>query len=142
MIRRALESFVRTEPRATLVENLGTEGYFSAMARAGAMVGNSSSGIVEAASFALPVVNIGTRQRGRIRGENVLDVDYDRAAIVAGVRRALSPDFRATFAGIVNPYGDGHAAAAIVNRLEEVPLDERLIAKRFVDVTVTADSTR
>jgi len=140
-VRRAFEEFVRRQPGAALVENFGTEGYFSAMARAGAMVGNSSSGIVEAASFALPVVNIGTRQQGRVRGENVLDVEYGRDAIVAGVRRALSPDFRAGLAGLVNPYGDGHAAEAIVRRLEDVTLDAALVTKRFVDASSTVGSS-
>jgi UDP-N-acetylglucosamine 2-epimerase len=140
VIRQAFEEFVRKESRAALVENFGTEGYFSAMARAGAMVGNSSSGLVEAASFALPVVNIGTRQQGRVRAENVIDAGYGREAIVAAIRRALSPEFRASLAGLHNPYGDGHAAEKIVRALSEVELGDRLVTKRFADVPVTAGS--
>jgi UDP-hydrolysing UDP-N-acetyl-D-glucosamine 2-epimerase len=116
-----------------LVANLGTAAYFTLMAHAAAMVGNSSSGLVEAPSFRLPVVNIGTRQRGRLRAANVIDVGYGRAEIRAGIARALDPGFRAGLAGLTNPYGDGGAAPRIVQRLAEVPIDARLLVKRFHD---------
>jgi len=114
---------------------MGTQAYFSAMMLAPAMVGNSSSGIVEAASFGLPVVNVGARQSGRTRGRNVLDVaaDEDASAIAAAIRQALAPEFRAALAGMENPYGRGDAAATIVERLREVPLDATLVHKRFYD---------
>ena len=74
------------------------------------MVGNSSSGLIEAPSFELPVVNIGDRQRGRLRAINVIDVGHGRAEIAAGIARALDPGFRRRLAGLPNPYGDGRAA--------------------------------
>lgn len=131
IINRMTQEFARRHPRAKWVANLGTQGYFSAMALAGAMVGNSSSGIIEAASLKLPVVNIGTRQEGRVRGKNVIDVGYGRDEIQAGIARALSPQSRGTLAALVNPYGDGRAAEKIVRRLKEVTLHERLVHKRF-----------
>lgn len=131
IINRMTQEFARRHPRAKWVANLGTQGYFSAMALAGAMVGNSSSGIIEAASLKLPVVNIGTRQEGRVRGKNVIDAGYGRDEIQTGIARALSPQFRGTLAALVNPYGDGRAAEKIVRRLKEVSLHERLIHKRF-----------
>ena len=134
VIIRMLEDFTASYPRAQLVDNLGTRAYFSLLDCAAAMLGNSSSGIIEAPSFGLPVVNIGTRQQGRTRAENIIDVGYGRHDIMAGIRRALDPDFRARLNGLPNPYGDGHAAEVIVRRLREVPLDDRLIKKRFVDV--------
>lgn len=134
----AIERWVRPRPNAWAVATLGTQRYFSAMRHAAAMVGNSSSGIIEAASFELPVVNIGSRQQGRLRGANVRDVAPDREQIVAAIREATSPRFRAGLAGMVNPYGDGHAAARIVEVLESVPLDERLIQKRFHDLPAAA----
>ena len=117
-----------------LVEALGSPAYFSLMAIAAAMVGNSSSGIIEAPSFGLPVVNIGTRQQGRVRAENVIDVGYCRGEIRAGLAQALTPAFRARLRDCRNPYGDGHAADVIVKRLVEIPLTQDLIAKRFVDL--------
>jgi UDP-hydrolysing UDP-N-acetyl-D-glucosamine 2-epimerase len=134
LILRRLKEFVQTHPKAHLVENMGTQRYFSLMALAAAMIGNSSSGIIEAPSFGLPVVNIGTRQQGRLRAANVIDVGYKREAIVQGIHAALKPQFRARLSGLANPYGDGHAAERIVARLKEVPLDHRLIRKRFVDL--------
>ena len=111
--------------------NLGTEAYASLMRHVAAMVGNSSSGLVEAASFRLPVVNVGTRQSGRLRAANVIDAPPERDHIVAAVRRATSETFRASLTNVVNPYGDGKAAERIVSRLREVPLDDALLRKRF-----------
>ena len=105
------------------------EEYIGLMACVAVMVGNSSSGIIEAPSFRLPVVNIGTRQKGRLRGDNVIDVPADADAIRDGIRRALEPAFRAALSG-VNPYGDGHAAPRIAEILRTVPLDRRLMEKR------------
>jgi UDP-N-acetylglucosamine 2-epimerase (non-hydrolysing)/GDP/UDP-N,N'-diacetylbacillosamine 2-epimerase (hydrolysing) len=98
------------------------------------MVGNSSSGLIEAPSFGLPVVNVGIRQQGRLRAANVIDVGYPREEIVAGIRRALTPGFRESLRGLVNPYGDGHAAPRIAQVLGSVELGPRLIRKRFVDL--------
>jgi UDP-N-acetylglucosamine 2-epimerase (non-hydrolysing)/GDP/UDP-N,N'-diacetylbacillosamine 2-epimerase (hydrolysing) len=136
IISRMIERFVETTPQASMIANLGTQGYLSMMFHAAAMVGNSSSGIIEAASFKLPVVNIGTRQDGRIRAANVMDVGYERHEIVTAIRKATDPAFRASLADLVNPHGSGHAAAAIVARLKDVMLDDRLMMKRFYDVPV------
>jgi UDP-N-acetylglucosamine 2-epimerase (non-hydrolysing)/GDP/UDP-N,N'-diacetylbacillosamine 2-epimerase (hydrolysing) len=134
IIIRLLKEFVRTHPTAQWVDNLGTEGYFSMMACAAALVGNSSSGIIEAASFKLPVVNIGSRQCGRTRPANVIDVGYAGAEILQGIRRAVAPAFRAGLRDLVNPYGQGQAAPKIVAALKQVELGDRLLRKRFCDV--------
>jgi UDP-hydrolysing UDP-N-acetyl-D-glucosamine 2-epimerase len=135
-IIRALREFVAHRANAFLVANLGTRDYFSAMSWSLAMVGNSSSGIIEAASFRLPVVNIGQRQAGRTRAANVIDCEHDRASIAAAVRRAVDSSFRATLAGLKNPYGDGHAAERIVPHLRDVELGPALLTKRFADLPV------
>ncbi len=134
IIRKLIEDFVSMTSSAQMVANLGLEGYSSLMRRALAMVGNSSSGIIEAPLFGLPVVNIGTRQQGRLRAENVIDVGYHREEILKGIRKAVVPEFRARLAGKPNPYGNGCASEVIVKRLQEVPLDRKLIQKCFVDV--------
>lgn len=130
-IRRRLQEFVAGRKDRWLVENLGTQAYFSLMALAAAMVGNSSSGIIEAASLKLPVVNVGTRQQGRARARNILDVGYARAEVLAGIRRATAPGFRAALRDLENPYGRGDAAPRIVAALKSVELDDRLLRKRF-----------
>ena len=134
VIIRMIEHFVETHESAQIADNLGTQAYFSMMSLAAAMVGNSSSGIIEAASFKLPVVNIGTRQQGRVQPANVIDVGYQREAILKGIRKALQPAFRESLRNLVNPYGEGNAAVKIVEHLREVVLDGRLVTKKFHDL--------
>lgn len=136
VIRARADAFARDRQHVYRVANFGRQGYFDAMRLASAMVGNSSSGIIEAASFGLPVVNIGTRQDGRIRGGNVIDTACDRAAIADAIRQATSPAFRSSLRGLGNPYDRGGAARIIAERLSSVPLDESLLRKRFHDLPI------
>ena len=91
-VRTAIDAFMRGRANAYFVENFGYEYYFGMLASAAAMVGNSSSGLVEAPSFRLPTVNIGDRQKGRTRAANVLDTPAERSAIAKALTTALSPD--------------------------------------------------
>ena len=134
IVREQIQQFITTDSSSKLIDNFGIRGYFSLMSLATAMVGNSSSGVVEAASFELPVVNVGTRQRGRVRARNVLDVGYDRTAIVNGIKAATDPQFRRSLAGLVNPYGSGEAVPIIIKHLKSTPLGDRLIRKKFHDL--------
>lgn len=134
IINARINEFCRRHSSAELAANLGQAGYFSAMNLAAAMVGNSSSGILEAASFELPVVNIGIRQEGRLRGANVIDTDNQRQGILAAIERATSDEFRRALKGMQNPYYQGGASELIVKRLKEVEFGERLIVKRFQDL--------
>lgn len=95
-------------------------------------VGNSSSGIKETVAFGCPAVNIGSRQNGRLRGENVLDVPYDDSAIYDAVKQCLFDEaWRRRCANASNPYGMGDAGRKIANVLAECPLDRRLLQKRM-----------
>jgi UDP-N-acetylglucosamine 2-epimerase (non-hydrolysing)/GDP/UDP-N,N'-diacetylbacillosamine 2-epimerase (hydrolysing) len=133
IIIRLIKEFVQTHPAARLVDNLGTQAYFSLMSHAVAMVGNSSSGIIEAASFKLPVVNIGIRQKGRTHAANVIDVGCLHAEILRGIQQVTTPAFRDRLSDLVNPYGQGQAAQKITLVLKEAVLDDRLLQKRFQD---------
>ncbi len=133
-IIRKIEEFANNRENRCVVDNLGTQAYFSLMSQAGVMVGNSSSGIIEAASFELPVVNIGLRQEGRPRSANVIDVNNDSRQIAAGLKLALSEDFRSSLRGLENIYGTGHAATCIVEELKAARLDESFILKHFHDL--------
>jgi UDP-N-acetylglucosamine 2-epimerase len=98
------------------------------------MVGNTSSGIIEAPSLGIPVVNVGDRQKGRPRGANVIDVPYEADAIKRGIARALTPQFRARCRRARSPYETRRPTSEIVaERLAHVPLDERLLLKAFQD---------
>jgi UDP-hydrolysing UDP-N-acetyl-D-glucosamine 2-epimerase len=140
VIRQCLASFAQRRSNVYRVGNFGPRGYVDAMRLAAAMVGNSSSGIIEAASFGLPVVNIGSRQAGRLRGANVIDVPPERPAIAAAIRRAVSPDFRERLRSAANPYDRGGAARLIVDRLKSVALDETLLRKTFHDLPTSVDA--
>lgn len=130
-ILEEIDSFVARDPSAIAVPNLGTN-YVDAMSLADVMVGNSSSGIIEAASFKVPVVDVGSRQTGRTRGRNVLHADDDRTSIEEALERALDPAFRASLSDLVNPYGDGTAGQRIADILARTNLKSRR-AKTFVD---------
>jgi UDP-hydrolysing UDP-N-acetyl-D-glucosamine 2-epimerase len=93
-------------------------------------VGNSSSGIKETPAFGCPTVNIGSRQQGRLRGDNVIDAGYDADAIHAAVRRCLDDEqFRTLANTTTNPYWQGDAGIKIARVLAEVPLDQRMLRK-------------
>lgn len=97
-----------------------------------ACVGNSSSGLKETPAFGCPTVNIGSRQQGRLRGENVLDADYDIDAIYKATRRCLyDKDFRALSQRAANPYWLGEAGPKIADVLATVPLDQKIICKHM-----------
>lgn len=133
VIVRMIEQFVATHPNALSFASLGQRRYLSCLALAEAVVGNSSSGLAEAPSFRVPTVNIGDRQRGRLSAGSVIDCAPARDDIAAALARARSPSFRATLAGVRNPYGEGGAAEAIVDVLARVPLDG-LVRKSFHDI--------
>jgi UDP-hydrolysing UDP-N-acetyl-D-glucosamine 2-epimerase len=130
----SFEEFARTDQdRVRIFKNMTTSLYVNLMKRCAALVGNSSSGIVEAASFGKPVVNVGTRQDGKLHPPNVITVGYAVEDISAGIQKALSPTFQRSIQGIKNPYGDGKAGERIAQVLGAIPIDEKLLRKRFVD---------
>lgn len=131
LIQRA-NDFCGQDDNRMLFVNLNPLTYWSLLQHAGAMVGNSSSGIMESPSLGLPAVNIGFRQEGRQRAQNIIDVKADREEIIAAVNKALDAGFRQSLAGMENPYGDGHAAERISEILATVPLGEELLHKRPV----------
>jgi UDP-hydrolysing UDP-N-acetyl-D-glucosamine 2-epimerase len=114
-------------PDTHIFVNLEAVTYWSLLGQVDAVIGNSSSGIMEAASFALPVVNIGMRQQGRERSRNILDVPADSARITDALNHALVPAFRKKLQGMTNPYGNGTAATTIANVLTTAPLENLLI---------------
>lgn len=136
----ALEELrARKLPGIWMVPSLGRRLYHGLLALARdprrriVCAGNSSSGIKETPAFHCPAVNVGTRQAGRLRGENVIDAPIETGAFVAAVERALfDEDFRARCRVADNPYGIGMAGRKIAAVLAEVPLDKRLIQKRMI----------
>lgn len=120
--------------RVLLIESLGFRRYLSTLAHARAVVGNSSSGIIEAPAFHVPTVNIGERQLGRLAADSVLHCRADRDDIVRALRQALSDEFQRHCATTINPYGQGTASRAIVRELEA---QAGPFHKRFHDLDCT-----
>lgn len=138
IIRRLDELAAENLPNIVVRRSLGRHRYHGALALARnpetrvACVGNSSSGIKETPAFGCPTVNIGSRQEGRLRGDNVLDAGYDADAIVAATERCLlDENFRRTCRETDNPYYLGDAGLKIANILAEVPIDKNLLRKRM-----------
>ena len=114
-----IEKFVAATEGQMLIGHMGAKGYYSAMEHAAMMIGNSSSGILEAASFGLPVINIGDRQKGREISSNLIQTAGTVQALSASIMQAQSTDFKAVCAAKENVYGDGHAAEKIVTAVAD-----------------------
>lgn len=127
-----LESYAAEQPgRVFAIPSLGFRRYLSAVAGAAAVVGNSSSGLIEVPSFNVPTVNVGARQTGRLSADSVLNCEMRLDAIRASLREALSPEFKAVCRNTTNPYGAGNAAGRIVVALASEPMN---VTKTFYDL--------
>jgi GDP/UDP-N,N'-diacetylbacillosamine 2-epimerase (hydrolysing) len=111
---------------------MGQLNYLSAMKLVDAVVGNSSSGIIEAPSFGIGTINIGKRQDGRIRASSIIDCDTSEEGITKAFAELYSSSFQEQVKNVVNPYGTGGAAEKIISVLKEVDMNN-LIIKRFND---------
>jgi UDP-hydrolysing UDP-N-acetyl-D-glucosamine 2-epimerase len=137
-IKRRLENAVEEYPeKISLVTTLGIAGYMAAMQYSAVMVGNSSSGILEAASFQLPVVNIGDRQAGRIQPSNVVNCECQKELILDAIELCFSKAFVTEIKDLQSPYGSGIAAQKIVKTLKDVDLSntKKLLKKQFYDIS-------
>ncbi len=117
--------------RSHIFENLKREHYLGLLKNAQCIVGNSSSGLLEAPTFEVPAVNLGRRQAKRLQGKNVINAEFDVDAIRDAICTAISPTFRASLAGTQNPYGDGHSSRRILDILRTTPRTNELLAKQL-----------
>lgn len=135
VINRMLEECAASTEHVYLFDSLGAKCYLSAAAGAEFALGNSSSGLSEMPSLGIPTVNIGNRQKGRMRGPSVIDCEPECGAICAAIEKALSPEFKAVAAQCINPYGDGNASTKIADLTTDALLNDRLqVSKKFYDV--------
>jgi UDP-hydrolysing UDP-N-acetyl-D-glucosamine 2-epimerase len=133
-ILNEMRKFAESCPHAKCFTNLGSAIFLSVMKHADIMVGNSSSSLHEAASFRLPVVNIGFRQAERLCPRNVVNCSSNVESIRQAISQALSKNFREQLYDLKNPFGDGHAGERIVAELEKlIPFSEKLYRKSFSD---------
>jgi UDP-N-acetylglucosamine 2-epimerase len=105
------------------------------------VVGNSSSGLIEAPAFDVPTVNVGPRQRGRLRGPSVIDCEEEGDAIAEAITTACSAAFRAEVEDAESPYGTGNTAETITRHLKRLPLDDSVLTKSFYDLDEAFDES-
>lgn len=130
-INDCLEKLSKENDRIVFVKNLGQKRYYSFLKYIDLMIGNSSSGLVEAQSFDLPVVNIGDRQKGRLSNNNVLNCAIEIEEVLSAVKYSLTNEFKNSFKGSQNIYGDGKSCDRIMLFLKELP-DVNLFIKKDV----------
>jgi UDP-N-acetylglucosamine 2-epimerase (non-hydrolysing)/GDP/UDP-N,N'-diacetylbacillosamine 2-epimerase (hydrolysing) len=128
-VRERIRKFVQDHAHARAYDSLGPQKYLSVLSQVDAIVGNSSSGIMEAPSFRKPTVNVGDRQKGRPQAASIVNCPARAADILAAVKRALALDC----SSVVNPYGDGTASEQIIRILKSIPDYRALVKKRFFD---------
>ena len=124
-----IEEKVRQNPNAVYINSLGVRKYHSLIPHCELVIGNSSSGILEVPFFRIPTVNIGDRQKGRIRHESAIDTDYSVDSIRKGIEKALSVRFRETIRDMPFKFGDGHAAEKMVEIIKKVKIDQDFLRK-------------
>lgn len=128
-----IEQYVATHSNARAYTSLGQLRYLSCIRQMDGVVGNSSSGLAEVPSFRKGTVNIGDRQRGRLKADSVIDCAPERQSIAAALRTLYSPEFQTRLPAVRNPYGEGGASEKVVRVLQEYPLDQ-LLKKTFNDL--------
>jgi GDP/UDP-N,N'-diacetylbacillosamine 2-epimerase (hydrolysing) len=136
VINVMIDGYVSAHPETSIArDSLGQLNYLSAMQYMDGVIGNSSSGLIEAPSFKLGVINIGDRQRGRIRADNVIDCIPERDAIIKAIQRLSSREFQDGLERVVNPYGDGGVAEKVLAVIRDYSLDG-ILKKSFFDLEV------
>jgi UDP-N-acetylglucosamine 2-epimerase (non-hydrolysing)/GDP/UDP-N,N'-diacetylbacillosamine 2-epimerase (hydrolysing) len=134
-LRERIFRAISTEPqRMHFCESFGHLRYLSAMSQAVAVIGNSSSGVIEAPALGIPSVNIGNRQAGRVRAVSVIDTPEDAESIARAILKALSTEFALSISARNHPFGDGHSTERILEILKNVPI-QSLLEKTFHDFT-------
>jgi UDP-N-acetylglucosamine 2-epimerase (non-hydrolysing) len=127
-----LEGYASKQPQRVLaIPSLGQVRYLSAVKHAAAVVGNSSSGIIEVPAFNVPTVNIGARQKGRLAAKSVINCDATKQAISGAIEIAISRSYLNPDEEIVNPYGQGDASARIINMIKTMTF---VPTKTFYDI--------
>lgn len=136
IINRMLDDYAAGHENAAVYDSLGMIRYLSALKYADMVIGNSSSGLVEAPSFKIPTINIGNRQKGRLRAESVIDCLPQEDSICAAIERGKSKEFKKICALVVNPYGDGNTSGKIVEIVGQWIKTDIDMKKSFYDIEV------
>lgn len=137
VINQLLEQYANQHDNAIAFDSLGMTRYLSAVKYCEMVIGNSSSGLVEAPCFGVPTINIGDRQKGRHQGDSVINCKTEENDIEAAMVLALSEEFKKIARNAHNPYGDGNTSDKIINKIKELLLNGKIdLKKKFYDCEV------
>ncbi len=129
-IFKLITNFSKKE-NVTFVKHLGMKKYISLIPHCEFLIGNSSSGLIEVPFFKIPTINIGDRQKGRIRHESIIDTDYSVDSIREGINKALDTDFRNSLKDMPYKFGDGNAADKIIEVIKNTEVNQKLLRKKL-----------
>lgn len=134
IINKMIDDYVQEHDHAVAFTSLGMQRYLSALHKATCVIGNSSSGLLEAPSFGIPTINIGDRQKGRIQAESIINCEPKKENIQEAFQLALSRSFREKAKRVVNPYGDGESSLKIIDTIKDIFEQEQVeLKKTFYD---------
>ena len=138
VINSLMQDYSSKHSNFYLVDSLGMCRYLSALKYAVYVIGNSSSGLIEAPSFHIPTIDIGDRQKGRIAGGTVIHCNPDAKSISEAIEKAESDSFRMEIKNLANPYGDGNTSEKIIDAIKDYLLNDKIdIKKKFYDIDFT-----
>lgn len=134
IINEIIDQFVEKSSNCIAFSSLGSKRYLSLLKESEMIIGNSSSGIIEAPSFKIPTINIGNRQKGRLKAESVIDCENKTQDIIEAIEKVRSNEFNAKIKNVVNPYGEGNTSELIVNEIKKYLSHEKNLFKHFYDI--------
>lgn len=137
IINQMIDDYVNSHENAVAFNSLGLTRYLSALKYCTMVIGNSSSGLVEAPSFGVPTVNIGDRQEGRLQADSIINCQPIKDDIEKAIKIALSKEFKEKAKNTINPYGDGNTTEKIIEKIKDFILNEKInLKKKFYDLEV------
>lgn len=133
IIMQMIEKFCKERKNSKYFKSLGQLNYLSCLNYVDGVVGNSSSGLIEAPSFKKATINIGDRQKGRLKAKSIIDCSPDKNSIIKSINKIYSQDFKNILKNVINPYGNGGASESISKIITEIKLDN-ILKKKFFDI--------
>lgn len=135
IINKMIDDYARTRENVCANASLGMKRYLSALKYCSMVIGNSSSGLIEAPSFLIPTINIGNRQNGRLQATSVINCEANKDEIIKAIKLAKTPEFKTISRSTVNPYGDGNTSEKIIEAIKKFIINNKIsLMKKFYDL--------
>ncbi len=134
LIKKEIIKFCKTNPNSFYFKSLGSLNYLSCMKNSDLVIGNSSSGIIEAPSLRIPTINIGNRQEGRVKSSSIININHSQKKIYSAIKKCLTKAFKKKIKKISNPYFKKNTALKITNIIKKKILNKKELVKRFHDI--------